>query len=219
MHDGGKKQVLWSIDIRWLIIGLICIILGVWGIIRLVPFLSCNRPVDAEVLIVEGWLAPSYVQTILEEFHKGKYHHLFVVGDCQSSGQDQNVVCNTKSAVQRLIQLGIEPSLVTAVIVRPTRFHTTWSYALALQDYMAVSGYEVKTANVLSLWVHARKSLVLFQKAFGPDVKVGVIAVRHQRFSSEHWWLSARGIYAVVKNSVAYLDALFLTGRGKHSDP
>jgi hypothetical protein len=216
MPDGAKRKVVWNTVTRWIAIGLTCLILGAWGMARLVPFLACNNPVDAEILIVEGWFAPSYTQTVLEEFRKGKYQHLFVVGDCQSSGQGQEAVCDTNSAVRLLIQLGVEPSLVTAVTVPATRFHKTWHYALALQEHMAGSGYKVKTANVLSLWVHARKSLVVFQKAFGPDIKVGVIAARHQRFSSERWWLSATGIYAVAKNGVAYLDALFLTGWGKH---
>ena len=214
MPDSAKRKVVLNTVTCWIAIGLTSFIVGTWGMARLVPFLACNDPVDAEILIIEGWLAPAYMPTVLEEFRKGKYHHLFVVGNCQPSGQEQNALCDTKSAVQILTQLGLEPSLVTAVTVRPTRFHKTWSYALALREHIVSSGYKVKTANVLSLWVHARKSLVVFQKGLGQEIRVGVIAARHQEFATEHWWLSPRGIYAVVKNGVAYLDALFLTGWG-----
>lgn len=76
---------------------------------------------------------------------------------------------------------------------------------------MVSSGYTVKKADVFSQWVHARKSQVLYQKALGPAVQVGVISAKDKRFTHKHWWLSPRGIYLVVIYTVGYLDALLLT--------
>ena len=210
-----KKNAVWKKAAWYVTACFILLVLMAWGAGRLVSFLDYNHPVDADILIVEGWLDSVYMKTVMTEFNTKGYSHLFVVGECDPSEQKKYGMCVTERSAQVLQQLGIEPSKITVVTVRPTVFHKTWSYALALRNYLDENNYKAKSANILSLWVHARKSFIIFQKALGPDIRVGAISAKHCRFSSEHWWLSMKGIYAVVKNGVAYLDALLFTGWGK----
>jgi hypothetical protein len=56
--------------------------------------------------------------------------------------------------------------------------------------------------------IHARKSMLLFQRALQPDVRVGVIAGHKTGFCPARWWLSPAGIYLIVRNTAGYLYAV-----------
>jgi hypothetical protein len=51
---------------------------------------------------------------------------------------------------------------------------------------------------------------LLFQKAFGPEVKVGIVAVADPQFDPDHWWRSIEGVREVVGETIAYLYARLL---------
>jgi hypothetical protein len=190
---------------------LVVVAFSAWFIFYVDPFLARSSPVNAEMLIIEAWVDTRYMRTAVQEFRKGKYRHIFVVGDSQSSGSQGKSADDVERIMDTLIQLDIAPSLITGVPVPPKKWHKTWSQALTFRNYIARSNYPIKAVNVFTLGVHARKSQLLYQRAVGPDIQVGVISVTHYGRSSGHWWLTIGGIYGVAKNSVAYVDALLQT--------
>jgi hypothetical protein len=58
--------------------------------------------------------------------------------------------------------------------------------------------------------VHARRSRLLFQKAFGPGIEVGVIAIRDREYNPRVWWRYSEGVKEVLSEGAAYLYARFL---------
>ncbi len=58
--------------------------------------------------------------------------------------------------------------------------------------------------------VHARRTCLLFQKALGHDVAVGVIAVTNPDYDASHWWRYSEGVKDVFAESVAYIYARLL---------
>jgi hypothetical protein len=81
------------------------------------------------------------------------------------------------------------------------------SSALAVKKWLADSKVETLGINVFTLGAHARKSLVLFKRALGGSVPVGVISGTEDGYDTERWWLSMRGIYTVLRKTVGYLYA------------
>ena len=187
------------------------ILVSLWGLVELHPFLACNRPVEAEVLVVEGWLPTEYLPSAVHEFHRGNYRHIITVGGPLPSGRRAGEpTTSAELAARALIQLGIDRSLVTAVSAPPVTRRKTWAYVQALRDWISRTAFPIHAINVFTVDVHARKSLLLFQRAFEPGIRVGVVAVKHQQYDPAYWWLSYTGIGLTTKNAIAYLDALLL---------
>jgi len=191
-------------------VALVVVALGSWVIFCVEPFLSGSSPVNADTLIVEAWVDARYMPMAVQEFRKGTYQHIFIVGE--AIGAQGELVGIVGPSSHTLIELGIDPSLITEVPVPSKKWHKTWSQALAFRKYVVRSNYPIKAVNVFTLGVHARKSQLLYQRALGPEIQVGVISARHYKRSFRPWWLLPEGIFAVAKHSISYLDALLLTG-------
>ena len=51
---------------------------------------------------------------------------------------------------------------------------------------------------------HARRSRLLFEKAFGRDTRVGIIALEDRDYDPAHWWKSSQGVRTVTDELIAY---------------
>jgi hypothetical protein len=51
-----------------------------WMAVGLHPFLAMNVPVDAQILVVEGWLPNYALKAAAAEFNKGNYSVLVTTG-------------------------------------------------------------------------------------------------------------------------------------------
>jgi len=70
------------------------------------------------------------------------------------------------------------------------------------------SGTQTTGINVFTIGPHARKSLVLFKRALGPEIEVGVIAGTDDTYDANHWWMSVRGTYVIFRKLLGYLYAV-----------
>ena len=86
----------------------------------------------------------------------------------------------------------------------------TYHSALALKRWIAEHEAEVTAINVATPGVHARRSQVLYAKALGSRVKVGVVALRDKKYDPAHWWRSSEGMREVPFEALAYLYVRFV---------
>jgi uncharacterized SAM-binding protein YcdF (DUF218 family) len=94
----------------------------------------------------------------------------------------------------------------------------TYSAAIALRTWFREHNLTVRGVNVLTEDVHARRTCLLFQKALGHNVAVGVIAVPNPDYDANHWWSYSEGVKDVVSEAFAYIYArLFFIP--PHRDP
>ena len=70
---------------------------------------------------------------------------------------------------------------------------------------MSVSGIDVVTEDL-----HARRTRLLFQKALGDKLTVGVIAIPNPDYDAKHWWSYSEGVKHIVSEAAAYIYARFL---------
>ena len=61
-----------------------------------------------------------------------------------------------------------------------------------------------KSFNIYSLGVHSRRSLLMFEKAFGDEYKIGIYADRDISFDPVHWWQNSKGFRNVGNELMAY---------------
>ena len=55
--------------------------------------------------------------------------------------------------------------------------------------------------------LHARRTRLLFQKALGDKVDVGVIGIPNPDYDAKHWWRYSDGVREVIGESIAYVYA------------
>jgi len=67
----------------------------------------------------------------------------------------------------------------------------------------------VHSINILTEDAHARRTLLLYQKAFGKNVAVGVISVSNPNYDPTRWWRYSDGVREVIGESIAYIYARF----------
>jgi hypothetical protein len=58
--------------------------------------------------------------------------------------------------------------------------------------------------DVFSSSAHARRSRLLLQMAFGPNVRVGVLAARPSGFDPDAWWRTSSGVQSIIFQSLGY---------------
>ena len=85
----------------------------------------------------------------------------------------------------------------------------TYHKALVAKKRLNEVGFTQASIDVVSFGVHARRTWLLFEKAF-PSVDVGVIAITPNSYDTSRWWLFSEGVRNVISESIAYLYARFI---------
>jgi hypothetical protein len=181
----------------------------VWFVLAVDDFLAITAPVHANVLVVEGWIWESAaMKEAAEEFNSGRYDVVITVGTLPRRQEGEALVENVAAhAADQLRKLGVNDQAIQILTVPNIERHRTYTSALAVKRWLFNSHIHVVGINVFTLGTHARKSLVLFKRAFGEQVPVGVIAGTEDSYNPERWWLSVRRIYTVLRKTIGYLYA------------
>lgn len=197
-----------------LIISLICFsIPAIIYLLSIHAYLAVHEPIDGKILVVEGWLSDSFLKAAAVEFKNGGYSQLVTVGGPFSdTSNSNNIRTYADRSAERLRKiLPYEKRMITAVPAPTASKQKTLAYAISFDDWMHENQPDLKSINVFTAGVHARKSLLIFRKVLAPDVNVGIISAKPLLYNAETWWLSKRGIWLVLKNSISYIDALLFT--------
>ncbi len=97
-----------------------------------------------------------------------------------------------------LRKAGVPDESLQTVPSRMIDWKTTYSAAIALRDWIRKREPSVQRINVVTEDTHARRTRLLFQKAFGRDVQVGIIAVANVDYPANQWWHYSEGLKTVV---------------------
>jgi hypothetical protein len=172
------------------------------------PFLAITAPVNTEYLVVEAWIPRYALQESVVLYQKGGYRKAFTSG-CPRT-DDLGSSSKTSSAEAAAIQMerfGMSTNAVTAVSCWVERKDRTFNSALTLKEWFQQNGMPVSAIDVVTLGPHARRSRLLYEKAFGNKVKVGVISIEDRSYDPAHWWRCSEGVREVVGEGIAYIYA------------
>lgn len=181
-------------------------------VFRVYPFLAViDRQSSAQYLVVEGWVPVDILKEACAEFHTGGYRRLLVSGCIvQNEWTDKPDATYADMGASKLRRLGLPTDLIQPIPCLVQKKDRTYSSALAVKQWLAEHGLHPKQINVVTDGAHARRSRLLFQKAFGPEVTVGIIAVPDPQFDPDYWWRTSEGFREVVGETIAYLYARLL---------
>jgi hypothetical protein len=196
---------LWGWLVLLVVLALAAVIVGR----ELHPFLAINEPSGGKILVVEGWMEPYHLDQAVAVFREGSYELAVATGTPLPEWPQGNVYRTAaERAAEYLKSRGLPPSAVAAIPSPGSARHRTFLSAVMVREWAKRSGIEVQALDVFSLGTHARRSRLLFRKAFGPQVKVGAMAARHEHAEDERWWRSAESTREVLDQAVAYVWVL-----------
>ena len=121
-------------------------------------------------------------------------------------------------AAESLKKFGIRDHLVQMVPSRVFARERTYSSAIALRDWFREHNLAIHSFNVLTQDCHARRTKLLYQKALGRNVTVGIIAVSNPDYDPKDWWRYSDGVREVIGESIAYIYARFFFYPALRSD-
>ncbi|MGB8473098.1 MAG: ElyC/SanA/YdcF family protein, partial [Candidatus Acidiferrum sp.] len=207
------RKERWGLTARgWLVV--FATVLLVFGALRswIYPFLAVTDRVDANILVVEGWINEYAIQAAAREFQGSHYERVFTTGGpVEGTGGYVNDYQTSASVSADLLRkYGVANGSVQMVPSRVMDRDRTYASAVALRNWFHAHKLPVRTINVLTEDVHARRTRLLFQKALGDDVTVGIIAVPNPDYNSKHWWRYSEGAKNVFGEGIAYLYARLL---------
>lgn len=208
-----NRRERWGLSLR----GVGCLVLLALGLaagfaLGVYPFLGVTKRVEADVLVVEGWIHDYAVRASLLEFTEGRYREVIATGGpFPGTGPFVNVHQTTAGVTgARLVALGIAPERVRIVPTRTVDRDRTYNSALELRKWARQQGRELRSINIVTEAFHARRTRMLFQMALGADVEVGIIAIPNPDYNPMRWWKVSEGVREVLSESIAYLYARFI---------
>jgi hypothetical protein len=208
---GVKMRRIISQRRLWKIAGLLILALIVFVLANVHSFLAVTSPVVSEILVVEAWFwnRPA-LKEAAEEYRRGCYQYVVVVGSFESDKANfSQKPGDAELAACQLKRLGIEDSRIIVLSAPAVERHRTFSMAINFRKWMINKSPQTKAINVFTIGVHSRKSRILFEKALGSKVKVGIISGSEHAYTPAFWWSSATGLRIVSRNIAGYFYALF----------
>lgn len=206
-----RWQETWVLTFQGWILILISLISSMTFILASIhPFLAINSPLQADILVVEGWLPDYAIEGAITEFKKGNYRKLITTGLPVGKGHYLAEYKNfAELTAATCIALGFDPEQVIAVPAKTVIKHRTVASALALREWLLSSDLKINTINLYSFGTHARRSWMIFQAVLNPEIQVGIIAAEPQDYEPQSWWKSSEGFRTVTSEIIAYLYASF----------
>ena len=190
----------------WVFLLLICVAACIFLANNLYEFLAPNAPVGARVLVVEGWLAPKELDQAIEAFKIGKYERIVTTGGPVTRWR--GLLPDTdyaELAAGYLVQHGVQRDLISAVPAPASAQERTFLSAVMLRESAKRLGITLDAVDVFSAGPHARRSRLLFQKALGQKVRVGVLSARPSEFDPDVWWQTSTGVEQMFFQSFGFV--------------
>ena len=169
-------------------------------------FLAPTKSVKGDVLVVEGWLPDYALLEVKERFEKGEYRLLVTTGGRIRTGYHLSEYKTWASlTAARLKKLGIPPEKIMSTSESGiNKKDRTYYSVLALNEKIKKDNLLIKSMDVVSLGVHARRTWFLYKKVFA-SASVGIIAIQPKSYDPLKWWLYSDGVRGVISEMIAYL--------------
>jgi len=145
------------------------------------------------------------------EYERGHNRHLFMTGGpiIGKGGYIIDFFTSASVAADLIKRAGIPGEAIQIAPSRVIDRERTYSAVVALRDWFREHHTPVHSINVVTEAAHARRTRLLYQKAIGRNVTVGVTAISNPDYDPKQWWRYSDGIREVIGESIAYIYAKF----------
>ncbi len=195
----------WTLTLKgWLFLTFVLILVLISFGLSIHPFLRVSRPVNADVMVIEGWVPDITIKGAIAEFQKKNYRLMITTGNEIGRGKylsDYKTFADLAAATA--MALGLNQDQVVSVPNKTVSVNRTAASAKAVKQWLLDSDLHIKAINLYSHDVHTRRSWLVFKTLLKPEIKVGAIAFSPSY--SKSWWKTSTGVKSVIMEAIAYL--------------
>src|SRR5438477_2491239 len=222
LTEATPRRAMWGLfdrrqrwSLSWpgrLILAFAVVLISILVFRNVYPFLAITHRVDGQVLVVEGWIHEYAIRAALKEFQTNHYQRVFTTGGpvVGTGGYINDFYTSASVGAELLKKCGVPDERLQMVPCRVMDRDRTYGSAVALRKWFGEQNMAVSAINVVTEDVHARRTRLLFQKALGDKVAVGVIAIPNPDYDAKRWWRYSAGLKEVVSEAAAYAYARLL---------
>lgn len=190
----------------WMSILLVLLLSAVFAARHLYSFLAPNQPVGARLLVVEGWMGADELDQAVELFRARRYEHVFTTGGPIPSGFEKlGRDSFAELARDVLLRRGMPEDAVTAVPTPASAQDRSFLSAVMLREWTKKERVRVEALDLLSSGVHSRRSWLVYRMAFGPEVRIGILATRSSAYNPASWWRTSVGAKTVLSETISLI--------------
>lgn len=207
-----KRKEIWVITIKgWLVIAAICMITLGFFVKFVHPFFTVTDPIRGKILVVEGWLPRYAIESAIQEFKAHGYKKIITTGGPISSRLPCGEYKNYAELASAVLQdLHVDPERIIAVPAPDAKKDRTYVAARALKRWFDQNERQRESLDIITLGLHARRSLILHKMALGANVAVGVISVPDRGYDPNRWWRYSQGVKNVINEVIGYIYTRFI---------
>ena len=204
-----ERKECWRVTwIGWMgLLALGCLVLFLF-LFTIHPFLAPTKPVDADILIADNCLVDYGLKKLSDEFRSKNYSLILSAGGLLELGGPLAAEYKTSAELSAAIlkKFGIREKAIVAIIPKPVKRNRTFATALAVRNWLAQNNIQPKGINLISIGPYSRNSWMLYKKAIGEDIPVGIITYEYGGDQDhKRWWKTSSGVRTVLGATIAYL--------------
>jgi hypothetical protein len=175
---------------------------------HLCAFLSAQDSVPGGVLVIEGWVPAFAARATVAEFRQHHYVGIYVSGEPIEADNPYIQYGTYAELTAALVRkFGAPAESVHAVPALKVPKDRTYNAASRIKDALQAGGVSMARINVISVGPHGRRTRLLYERAFGPGSRIGIISLADPQFDADHWWRTSGGVRTVVGEAIAYCYA------------
>ncbi|PLX06687.1 MAG: hypothetical protein C0598_13540, partial [Marinilabiliales bacterium] len=174
-------------------------------------FLYLNKATKSKNMVLEGWVSTYALPDFIKEFKEKGYENLIVTGIPMTQyeyASDYNYT--SQATITALKHFGFSDTIYQAAIPQNVFQDRTYSTALITKSIFDQHPEWGKSFNIYSMGVHSRRTLLLFNEAFGNNYDIGIISHSDRTYIGNMWWRSSVGFRTVTNELIAFFYAKFI---------
>ena len=135
-------------------------------------YLSKNQQIEAQYLVVEGWLAEPELTEAIDIFQQGDYQLLITTGGPDTSQLKPQYKSYAEKAAAFILNTGFDKNRLIVIPTPASAQDRTYLSAVMVRDWFEQNSFKPEF-DILPEGVHSRRTHVLYKKAFGQNSKIG----------------------------------------------
>lgn len=184
-------------------------------------YLALNKPNNGQYLVVEGWQSEQSLLQALNTFREGSYQYLITTGGPDTRTVDPRYKSFAEKSAAFLLSQGIDSKKLVIVSAPASAQNRTFLSAVMVRDWFALQNILPVSIDVFTEGVHAKRTRILYRKAFGSMAEIGIYASAPENYGLRSWWETSSGAKSVITEVVGMLwvTCCFTPGvQGSHQE-
>lgn len=181
-------------------------LLSWYGFANLAKFLNLSAPINADVLVIEGWISDKALVQASRLFWQDGYKTIITTGPPVHYGYFlSDYKTHAQLSAATLERLGIPASKILPLPCPTVDQFRTYTSALAVKQYYEIHQLKPHGINIFTSSCHARRSWYIYHQLFAAaNIEVGVVATEPYSFDLNQWWKTSAGVRTVIGELIAY---------------